>query len=201
MVPVHQAGIERSLNMSSTTMHPVPDQLADLRQQLDVVSRDVRKLADFLSDTQLQQRPKKGGWSIAECIQHLTATNYLYIPILAAALESAPAGNGPYKMDWRGRLLKWVLEPPYRSKVKTIPSLEPKIENVRHVLPDFIVSQQQFVDAMAPWQGRALDKVLITSPFNKRLRYNIYSLFNVVAAHQRHHLWQARRVKEEIERS
>jgi hypothetical protein len=187
--------------MSSTTMQPVPDQLADLRQQLDVVSRDVRKLTDFLSDTQLQQRPKKGGWSIAECIQHLTATNHLYIPILVSALEGAPAGNGPHKMDWRGRLLKWVLEPPYRSKVKTMPSLEPKIEDVHHVLPDFIVSQQQFVDAMAPWQGRALDKVLITSPFNKRLRYNIYSLFNVVAAHQRRHLWQAHRVREEIERS
>jgi uncharacterized damage-inducible protein DinB len=187
--------------MSSTTVQSVPDQLADLRQEFNSFLRDVRSLTDFLSDAKLQQRPNKGGWSIAECIQHLTATNHLYIPILAAALEGAPAGNGPYKMDWRGRLLKWVLEPPYRSKVKTIPSLEPKIEDVRHVLPDFILSQQQFVDAMAPWQGRALDKVLITSPFNKRLRYNIYSLFNVVAAHQRHHLWQAHRVKEEIVRS
>jgi hypothetical protein len=187
-------------NMSSTTMQSVPDQLADLKQELNSFVPDVRKLTDFLSDAELQQSPKKSGWSIAECIQHLTATNHLYIPILAVALEGAPAGNGPYKMDWRGRLLKWVLEPPYRSKVKTIPSLEPKIEDVRHVLPDFILSQQQFVDAMAPWQGRALDKVLITSPFNKRLRYNIYSLFNVVAAHQRRHLWQAHRVKEEIEK-
>lgn len=182
-------------------MQSVRDQLADLRQQFDAVSRDVRKLTDFLSDEQLQQRPKKDCWSIAECIQHLTATNHLYIPILASALPGAPAGNGLYKMDWRGRLLKWILEPPYRSKVKTIPSLEPKIEDIRRVLSDFVVSQQQFVEAIAPWQGRALDKVLITSPFNKRLRYNIYSLFNVVAAHQRHHLWQAQRVKEEIERS
>jgi uncharacterized damage-inducible protein DinB len=187
-------------NMSSATMQSVPDQLADLKQQIDVVSRDVRKLTDFLSDEQMQQRPKKGGWSIAECIQHLTATNHLYIPILASTLQGAPAGSGPYKMDWRGRLLKWVLEPPYRSKVKTIPSLEPKIEDIRRVLTDFAVSQQQFLEAMAPWQGRALDKVLITSPFNKRLRYNIYSLFNVVAAHQRRHLWQAHRVKEEIGR-
>jgi hypothetical protein len=187
-------------NMSSTTMQSVPDQLADLKQELNSFVPDVRKLTDFLSDAELQQSPKKSGWSIAECIQHLTATNHLYIPILAVALEGAPAGNGPYKMDWRGRLLKWVLEPPYRSKVKTIPSLEPKIKDVRHVLPDFMLSQQQFVDAMAPWQGRALDKVLITSPFNKRLRYNIYSLFNVVAAHQRRHLWQAHRVKEEIEK-
>ena len=181
-------------------MQSVPDQLADLKQQFKSFLRDFRTLTDFLSDADLQQRPKRGGWSIAECIQHLTATNYLYLPILASALEGAPIGSGPYKMDWRGRLLKWVLEPPYRSKVKTIPGLEPKIEDVRNVLNDFAVSQLKFMEAMEPWQGRALDKVLITSPFNKRLRYNIYSLFNVVAAHQRRHLWQAYRVKEEIEK-
>lgn len=179
-------------------MQSAPDQLADLKQQLDVVSSNVRELTDFLSDAQLQQRPKMGGWSIAECIQHVTATNHLYIPILAAAFEGAPAGSGPYKMDWRGRLLKWVLEPPYRSKVKTIASLEPKIEDSRRVLPDFLASQQQFLQAMEQWKDRALDKVVIASLFNKRFRYNIYSLFNVVAAHQRRHVWQAQCVKDQI---
>jgi hypothetical protein len=67
------------------------------------------------------------------------------------------------------------------------------------VLPDFLASQQEFLNAMQMWDGRALDKVFITSPFNQRLRYNIYSLFNVVAAHQRRHLWQAQRVKEQIQ--
>jgi len=186
--------------MSYASTRVTPDQLAALRQQFNLFVRDVRNLTDFLSDADLRQRPKNRGWSIAECIQHLTATNHLYIPILNSALQGAPAGNGPYKMDWRGRLLKWVLEPPYRSKVKTIPGLEPKIGDISRVLPDFVVSQIQFVDAIAPWEGRALDKVLITSPFNKRFRYNIYSLFNVVAAHQQRHLWQAHRVKEEIER-
>lgn len=101
-------------------------------------------------------------------------------------------------MDWRGRLLKWVLEPPYRSRAKTVPSLEPEITDVQRVLPDFLASQEQLLAAMAQWRGRALDKVLIPSLFNKRLRYNIYSLFNIVAAHQRRHLWQAQRVKDQI---
>jgi hypothetical protein len=184
--------------MPSTAMQSVPDQLADLKQQLDVVSSDVRKLTEFLPDAHLQQRPKNGGWAIAECIQHLTATNLLYLPILDVSLKQAPAGSGPYKMDWRGRLLKWVMEPPYRSKVKTIASLEPEIENSGRVLPDFLASQQQFLQAMERWKGRALDKVVITSPFSKRFRYNIYSLFNVVAAHQRRHVWQAQCVKDQI---
>jgi DinB superfamily len=174
-------------------------QLADLRRQFQACSAAAEALVASVAEGELEQRPKNQGWSIAECLEHLTATTRLYLPILQSALQEAPAGDGPYKMDWKGRLLKWVLEPPYRSKVKTLPSLEPKIEDVRRVLPDFLASQQQLFEAMKPWSGRALDKALITSPFNKRLRYNIYSLFNVVAAHQRHHLWQAQRVRDQIQ--
>jgi hypothetical protein len=184
--------------MSSAAPQAAPDQLAELKQQFDACSLEARNLMESLPETELQQRPARGGWSVAECIQHLTLTNHLYIPILFDALTLAPEGKGPYKMDWKGRLLKWILEPPYRSKVKTMPSLEPRIGNIHAVLPDFLASQQGFLDAMAQWHGVALDKVLITSPFKKSLRYNIYSLFNVVAAHQRHHLWQAQRVREQI---
>jgi DinB superfamily len=184
--------------MCSASAQPASGQLAELKQQLESCSAAAQNLMEPLADTELKQRPKNQGWSIAECIQHLTATTRLYLPILESALENAPAGDGPYKMDWKGRLLKWVLEPPYRSKVKTLPSLEPKIDDVRRVLPDFLISQQQLCEAMEKWNARALDKVLITSPFNKRLRYNIYSLFNVVVAHQRHHLWQAQRVRDQI---
>lgn len=184
--------------MSSASVEPVSLQLADLKRQFEACSAAAQELAASVSETEFMGRVKNGGWSIAECLEHLTATTSLYLPILEVSLKEAPPGAGPYKMDWRGRLLKWILEPPYRSKVKTLPSLEPKIEDWRKVLPSFLASQQSLYEAMEPWNGRALDKVQITSPFNKRLRYNIYSLFNVIAAHQRHHLWQAQRVQEQI---
>jgi hypothetical protein len=184
--------------MSSASVQHAADQLAELKQQFESCSASARELVTAVSRDEFQQRPAKGGWSVAECLQHLTATNHLYLPILESALQKAPAGAGPYKMDWRGRLLKWVLEPPYRTRVKTLPSLEPHIQDYERVLPDFLVSQEQFLHAIQLWHSHALDKVLITSPFSKRLRYNIYSLFNVVAAHQRHHLWQAQRVKDSI---
>lgn len=173
-------------------------QLADLRSQLESCSRGAQELAASVSDSELVKRPKNDGWSIAECIQHLTATTKLYLPILDSALAQAPGGVGPYKMDWRGRLLKWILEPPYRTRVKTLPSLEPGIQDPAQVLPAFLSSQTELAGAMEPWSGRALDKVWMTSPFNKHMRYNIYSLFNVVAAHQRRHIWQAQRVRTQI---
>jgi hypothetical protein len=183
---------------TSTSPQPASPQLTELKQQFEACSKVAQDLVASVTEAEYQQRPKSDRWSIAECVEHMTATTRLYLPILRAALEEAPPGEGPYKMDWRGRLLKWILEPPYRSRVKTLPSMEPKITDIKRVLPDFLASQQQLFAAMEPWRGRALGKVSIASPFNKRFRYNIYSLFNVVAAHQRHHLWQAERVKEAI---
>ena len=186
--------------MPTTTATPQPasSQLAELKNQFEACSKAAQDLVASVTEAEYQQRPKNDRWSIAECLQHMTATTHLYLPILRDALEDAPAGEGPYKMDWRGRLLKWILEPPYRLRVKTLPSMEPKAADIKRVLPDFLASQQRLFVAMEPWSRRALDKVSITSPFSKRLRYNIYSLFNVVAAHQRHHLWQAQRAREMI---
>jgi hypothetical protein len=33
--------------------------------------------------------------------------------------------------------------------------------------------------------------VRITSPFNERVRYNVYSALTILAVHQHRHLWQA----------
>ncbi|HET7872633.1 MAG TPA: DinB family protein [Terriglobales bacterium] len=184
--------------MSAVSLQPGHDQLAALKREFEDCSAAAKDLLDSVNATEFAKRPQSGGWSIAECIAHLTATTQLYLPILSSALQNAPAGNAPYKMDWRGRLLKWVLEPPYRTRVKTLPSLEPGVHDSAQVLPAFLVSQKDLADALERWRGLALGQVLITSPFNKRLRYNIYSLFNVVAAHQRHHIWQAQRVRDQI---
>lgn len=173
-------------------------QLAELRRQFESCSGDAQELTASVSKAELMQPSAKGGWSIAECVEHLTATNRLYLSIMEATLPEAPAGEGPYKMDFRGRMLKWMIEPPYRMGVKTMPGLEPKIQDAAQVLPDFLASQQQFFAALEPWNGRALDKVMVASPFDKKLRYNVYSMFNIIAAHQRRHLWQAHRIKDQI---
>src|SRR6266700_5387566 len=122
--------------MSSVSTQIASDQLAEMRQQFESSSAASEELVKSLSENDLVKRPSNQGWSVAECIQHLTATTHLYLPILDVSLQGAPVGSGVFKMDWKGRMLKWVLEPPYRMKVKTLPSLEPKVADVQQVLPD-----------------------------------------------------------------
>jgi len=41
-----------------------------------------------------------------------------------------------------------------------------------------------------------LSQVRVTSPFNARVRYNLYACFTILPRHQHRHLWQAERVWE-----
>jgi len=40
---------------------------------------------------------------------------------------------------------------------------------------------------------------MVQSSFNPRIHYNLLSFFAILAAHQRRHLWQAERVRQQIE--
>ena len=40
--------------------------------------------------------------------------------------------------------------------------------------------------------------VKITSPFNPRLRYNLYACLTILPPHQERHIWQAEQVLERL---
>ena len=170
-------------------------QLDEVKAQFDAATARARQLLTGNSADVLTRRPQADRWSPADCVAHLTLTNQHYPPLLRGALEQAPAGDGPYGMDFRGRMLRWILEPPYRSGVKTMPSMEPQAgEPPEQVLAAFLASQEEILRLLVAARGKALEKATITSPFSKRMRYNAYSCFQVLAAHERRHLWQAEQV-------
>lgn len=167
-------------------------QLDEVKAQFEAASSRAKQLLTGNSEDTLTRRAQPDRWSAAECVAHLTLTNQHYPPLIREALEKAPPGDGPYRMDFRGRLLRWILEPPYRSGVKTMPSMEPPTgESPEQALAGFLASQEELLQLLEVARGKALGKTTITSPFSKRMRYNAYSCFQVLAAHERRHLWQA----------
>ena len=177
-------------------------QLDEVRAQFEAAAARAKQLLTATSAEALAKRPQPGSWSAAECIAHLTLTNRHYPPLVRGALDTAPMGDGPYRMDLRGRFLRWILEPPYRSGVKTMPSMEPQAgESPEQVLAGFLASQDELLKLLESARGKALEKAIITSPFSKRMRYNAYSCFQVLVAHERRHLWQAEQVLAQMKKS
>lgn len=176
-------------------------QLEALRKQFEACSERARQLLTQNDEAIVRQRPPKGGWCAAECVVHLTLTTGQYEPIFQDGFARAQKGSEPYKRDWKGRFLAWIMEPPYRTGVKTRPEFEPvNTGRPQQVLADFLESQKVMFARLQRANGLALDKTLVESPFKKGFFYNMYSLFHILAAHQRRHLWQAEQALKQIKK-
>jgi hypothetical protein len=178
-------------------LHP---QLAEIRHQLNNCTQRAKFVVHGLSPEQLKQRPADGGWSIAESLVHLTLTTDEYLKLANSAFVDAPRGTAKtFKRDLVGRILAWTFEPPYRMKSKTLPAYIPDQGALDEALPRFVESQKLLIETVSRAHGILLDRVMVQSSFNPRIHYNLLSFFAILAAHQRRHLWQAERVRQQIE--
>jgi|SRR5579859_4854377 len=168
-------------------------QLSELQSQLNALTAEAKQLFAAQSEEVLLRRPANGGWSAAECLEHLAKTAFNFKDIFDSAMKDAPKGKGPYKRDFKGRLLSWVLRPPFWLKVKTRPMVEPQnVASAKKALEDFIASQQMLAEYIGKTDGLALEQIMIQSPFDARIVYNLYSCFDIQVSHVMRHLVQAR---------
>ncbi|MHB0968218.1 MAG: DinB family protein [Thermoanaerobaculia bacterium] len=174
------------------------DELRDAVSRLSTLSGSVDELA-------LVTRPSAEEWSAAECIEHLNLTTRAYLPLLQAAVESLRHGGAfakrPPRRDFVGWMLCRVIEPPARQRSRTaaafIPDASPVVE---HVVNDFRELQDALIALVAGARDLALDRARVQSPFDSRMRYNAWSAFKILAAHQRRHLAQAVRAIERLKK-
>lgn len=57
---------------------------------LEEVTADVRAAFGSLSTEELNRRPDDGGWSVAQCLDHLITINTLYFPLLDSMRVGPP---------------------------------------------------------------------------------------------------------------
>jgi len=138
---------------------------------------------------------------MAECLVHLNLSSKPYFPVWREAFADARDrqlfSDGPFKMDFWGRMLFWTLEPPPKFRFSAPRNFQPgDIGAPEQVLASFLKTQENVLASLAAAKGLALDRLKIISPFARQVRYSVWSSFVVTAAHQRRHLWQAERVAD-----
>lgn len=178
-------------------------ELVRLKQELLDARERARKVTEGLPAAGWSARPPSGGWSISECLMHLNITSERYVPLLDEALRTIRTrgllAEGTLRRDFVGYMLSSFLEPPARMKIVTTPPFVPgPIDPMPDVLERFDYLQGELVVRLERGAGLALERQRIVSPFNTRVRYNLYSAFCVLTAHQRRHLWQAEGVRRVI---
>lgn len=174
-------------------------QLAEVRRELQEARARVHQVAADAGDRHWSTRPAPDRWSVAECLIHLNASSTAFLPRIRAVLDEGHraglSGHGPFRLDFWGWMLCRMLEPPARMKAKTSPPFEPvSIEPPAKVVADFDRLQGLLVQCVEASDGLPIQKLKVSSPFAKHIKYSLYSAYRVIPAHQRRHLWQAERV-------
>jgi hypothetical protein len=182
--------------------HSLTPELDDVRRQLERLAADADGLAGPLADDQFNWQPAAGVWSIAQCIEHLNATARAYLPMLddgiADAIRQGLYRAGPFRYSLLGRFFATSMEPPPRFKSKAPKLFEPAPRRGRQeTLAAFRAYQVQYIDRLRQANGLDLARSKVRSPVAYAwIRIPLGSAFALTTAHERRHLWQARRVLE-----
>lgn len=169
------------------------------RQEFERLGAEADALVAPLTEDQFNWPPAPGSWSIAECIDHLNVTARLYLPCLdegiAEGLRLGLYGDGPFTHDPIGRLFVRTMEPPARIKLKAPALFQPVTRRARsEIMAGFRAYQVQFIDRLRQSRGLDLRRAKVHSPAIRWIKMSLNSTFALMAAHERRHLWQARRV-------
>lgn len=197
-----------SLPPSAAFAPPAPslDQPLDVRAleaQYAAATADADALAAGLTEAQARWRHRPGAWSVAECLSHLAVLNRTYLDdfarVAAEARAAGRTGHGPWRLSWFGRTFTRAMGPVTgRGLGRKLPApaayAPPSDVTLAAALADFRAVQGALVERLEAADGLDLDGVMVRSPAWPMLRFSLLSAFAALAAHERRHLAQARRV-------
>jgi len=175
-------------------------QLAAIIQDLEAAQDRLDRLADTTHSRTFSTRPEADSWSPAECIAHLNLSSRAILPVLRAGIAAARARQGRtshYRRDVIGWVISHLVASSSAVKLKAAADFVPaRDHDMPALLREFAALQGELADCVRQAEGLPIDRVMVTSPFDQRVSYNLYAALTLVARHQHRHLLQAERAVE-----
>lgn len=182
-------------------MHP---QLQTTAEAFEQAQERLHRLADRVPDALWPRRAEPERWSVSECVAHLNLTSEAFLPVLRSGLEEARGLDAPPPRRHRRGVVGWLLwrtlGPPVRMRTKTAAAFVPTgAADPAALRADFERLQAEQLACVREAEGLPLGRVKIASPFDPRVRYNLYTALTILPRHQHRHLWQAEQVAQALE--
>lgn len=185
--------------------------LAEVTQRYAMARQRAQALADRLDEAAFHRPAADGGWSVAQCLEHLTVVGAKTAANLETAIVGARAAGrfaapgaarAPLRLDWFSRLFVAAMgagrtgqAPP--MKMRTRPPFEPDAMGAARpraaVLGDFLALQDRLEALARAADGLDLAGVKAESSIAAWIRVSIGGWFVSLAGHQERHLDQAER--------
>jgi hypothetical protein len=182
-------------------MHP---QLATIVSDFEKAQARLHRLVQRVPADKWGTRADPDAWSVGECVVHLNLTARAFLPLIRRGLDDARLLGAPaparYRRDPLGWLISWIAGPTPPlvrrfTRVKTGASFVPAGNAPRDAaVAEFDALQQEQIALTRAGNGLPLSSVKVPSPFDARVRYNLYAALVTLPGHQHRHLEQAEHV-------
>ncbi len=172
--------------------------LEQLEMQIEQHLQTVTGKLQNLESSLLLRPAPQGGWSIAQCLEHLNSYGRYYLPAidkeLGKAIFTAPA-SGMVRGTWLGRYFIKTMQPGNNTKKYKAPKdHQPPAQLIpAKVIADFISQQEQLLTYVRRAQKVNPDDIRIPISISKWIKLRLGDVFQFLVVHNERHLQQALR--------
>ncbi len=155
---------------------------------------EIRKL-ETLNNQQLNWKPSMDKWSIAECVDHLTVTNKLYLDKIEYQLSLKKIHCDDSKELVRhkilGKLIIKSVDPSNLKPTKTFKVFYPTSSQYDNsVLKNLIETELKLIHIVKNSVNSNFNNYIISSPVSGIIKENLCDVFEIIRLHNKRHLLQ-----------
>lgn len=149
-----------------------------------------------LDEKNLLKPAADGGWSIAQCLDHLNKYGDYYLPHIEAKLQQpGNTSSEVFKGSWIGSYFTKMMEPSTgKRKTKAFKAYVPPMQlDAYSVVARFIQQQETLLQYLNKARQVNLDKLKIPVSIAKWIGLKLGDVFQFLIAHNERHIQQADR--------
>jgi hypothetical protein len=166
-----------------------------LESRVESHLQDAIKIFQNEPDAVLLQPAPGGGWSIAQCLDHLNGYGHFYLPHIEKGLHKPASNSHTFTSTWLGTYFTRMMEPgtgtkKYKAFKNHVPS--PDL-NAAAVVAEFIQQQETLLQYLKQARAVNLDAIKIPLSITKWIKLKIGDVFQFLIAHNERHVQQAKR--------
>ncbi len=175
----------------SAWIEPLMDQVED---HITIATREYQNLTEAV----LLAPPASGGWSVAQCLEHLNSYGKYYLPAVENALTKVPltpTTTDQYRSGWFGNYFISMMRPESNKKYKAFKGHIPTSDlDGRAVVAEFIRQQESWLSILRSVTHLAQLNARVPISISPLIRLKLGDVLGFVKAHEERHLQQANRV-------
>ena len=185
-------------------MMPVPMDyttisLVDVRAELDAIAADAGAAFGRLDARQINWKADASSWSVAQCLEHLLTANRQMVEMADQALDATRGRTLWQRLPiWPGllgRMLVRTQSPNATRRFKAPGKAQPAASALdTAIVGRFVDQQRELIAKLDASATRDLAGAVMASPFLGIVTYSVLDGWRLIAAHERRHVQQAKRV-------